>query len=203
MMSCFEELSRRRTPTVPNSDQVMTITDAMRQTIRRFEGVTTWMYRDIVGGVTVGVGKHLPADTDAAALPFNDTAGRPASAADIKTAWAKVRAATLGKPADFYKQFSDVRMTDQGVADQLEKDLVQFEKQLKVLFKDYDKFPAKAQEGCMDMLFNLGFGTIKNKFPKFLAACEKMDWKVAATESVRPQVAKERNDHVAALFNAA
>ena len=102
--------------------------------------------------------------------------------------------------AGHYKQFTKLDLPDAAMNAELKKRLEQFEKELLGIFADYGAFPTAAQEGLMDMIYNLGAPKFKADFPSFVAAAKSKDWKKAAAECHRKGVPEERNDFVKNLF---
>ena len=60
--------------------------------LKSFEGCVSWMYRDTVGRVTVGVGLMLPDAATACALPFQTAVGAAATSEQIAAEFARVEA---------------------------------------------------------------------------------------------------------------
>jgi len=52
----------------------------------------------------------------------------------------------------------------------------------KGLWQDFESFPLNAQEALIDVVFNMGAGKIKNKFPSFCTAVDDQQWERAANE---------------------
>ena len=82
----------------------------------------------------------------------------------------------------------------------------QAETQLQSVFANYTSFPGPAQEGLLDMMFNMGPNKFTaDKWPSFFAAVNATppDWNTAAIQSHRTGVSDARNDAVRALFQQA
>ncbi len=184
------------------------LTQAERQTLRKkltaYEGQVDHMYLDTAGYVTVGVG-HMMADVSAAQkLPFLDAKGKHASAADIKVDYDAVKKQAPGRLAVFYKRFTKLHLAQAEIDRLTNQHIDSFYKELKIIYKDFDKFPSEAKLALMDMIFNLGMTNLKNRWPKFNKAVQAKDWAAAAKESNRKApISAARNQYVRDLFNQA
>ena len=79
-----------------------------------------------------------------------------------------------------------------------------FEDGVKNKLPDYEKYPKAAQEAITDMAYNLGIDGLFSRFPEFVKAVQKQDWKSAAMESKRMGIDDDRNDQTRwLLFDAA
>lgn len=180
----------------------MTITQNMISRTKRFEDTVAFMYLDTTGKITVGTGHMISSATTAAAFRFTIVdSGVAASAAKIKAEYALMKQQPAGKPKSFYKQKRTMEMAEADMDVLLQGDLSRAEADLKGIFSAYDGFPVSAQEGLIDMAFNLG-KTNFLKFNKFIDACKAKDWATAAAECDRQGIPEERNDEVRALFES-
>jgi len=180
----------------------MTITQNMINRAKRFEDTVAFMYLDTAGKITVGTGHMITSATAAAALRFTIVdSGEAASAAKIKAEYALMKQQPAGKPKGFYKQKRTMEMAEPDMGVLLQGDLARAETDLKGIFSAYDGFPVSAQEGLIDMAFNLG-KTNFLKFSKFIDACRAKDWAMAAAECDRQGIPDERNDEVRSLFES-
>lgn len=171
---------------------------------KNFEGNIAYMYLDSVGNVTVGVGKLLGSVNNATSLPFVfKSDGSAAAAQDITTDYNNVKAQQPNNPASYYDQFTTLKLNQSYIDAQLTSDLSAFIQQLENQFAGFDNFPAPAQEGLVDMVFNLGISNLVNGFPTFTAAVQNKDWNTAANQCHRQGISDARNDFVKNLFLAA
>jgi GH24 family phage-related lysozyme (muramidase) len=149
------------------------------------EGVVEWMYLDVKGLVTVGVGNMLPTESAAAALPFYRN-GNPDDAADDATkrqGWRDVRARQDLAPRG-HVPFQDVcglRLTRDAIRALVDSKLSFNEVVLKESFPRFDDWPADAQLGLLSMAWAMGPG-FASRWPKFTAACRALDFDKAADE---------------------
>lgn len=182
----------------------MSVTNQMLNNEKRFEGNVAFMYLDTRGNVTAGVGKLLSNAAAASALPFmkksDNTAATPAA---ITAEWQSVHGLEAGHTPPYYDPRTTLKLLQPAIDNQLRSDLQVVENQLKAQFGNYDNFPAKAQEGVVDMGFNLGVARLMREFPSFVAAVRAENWNTAANQCHRQGVSAERNDFVANLFRQA
>lgn len=154
------------------------------------EGTVKYMYLDIKGLVTVGVGNLIDPVGAALALPFRyknkpgvTNGGQLASQADIQAEWnllkGKPTLAQLGHRA--CEPLTNLELDDAAIDTLISNRLTQNETFLKrqKVFKDFDQWPADAQLGLLSMAWAMGPG-FSASWPKFSGACEKMDFDAAA-----------------------
>jgi hypothetical protein len=148
------------------------------------EGRVRWMYLDIKGLVTTGVGNLIDPVTSALKLPFvHKSDGSPANEAEIGAEWQRLKGnqALAQKGHTACEAITELRLTDVAV-DQLV--LAKFDGNDRVLrqaFSNWNEWPADAQLGAHSMAWaGAGFPV---KWPKFKAAAEARNWKAVAAES--------------------
>lgn len=181
----------------------MSISSDVISRTKKFEGSVSHMYLDTAGFVTVGVGNLLSTAESAAAQPFIKKANDVAATIDEKKAdWQNVKKQTAGKIASYYDQFTLLKLKQEDVDSFLKSKLESFENELVATFSDYTTFPPKAQEGVLDMIFNLGLPKLLT-FVNFIAAVKAKSWSQAAAECSRGGVSQERNDEIKKLFETA
>jgi GH24 family phage-related lysozyme (muramidase) len=163
----------------------------MRQSVRDaffdfttpLEGIVKWMYLDVKGLVTVGVGNLLPDEGSAAALPFFRD-GSPSSLVDDATkrqGWRDVKARQDLK-LKLYTSFEPVcnlRLSTDNVRDLVNSKLSSNKTILLGFFPDFPNWPADAQLGLMSMAWALG-AAFSPHWPNFTAACRSRDFAAAA-----------------------
>lgn len=155
-----------------------------------FEGRVKYMYLDIKGLVTVGVGNLVDPVGAATSLPFTfknkpgaAKAGQAASSTEIAAEWKKLKDdQSLAKKGHRHcEPITDLELTDAAIDALIERRLTQNETFLKKHFKDFDTWPADAQMGVLSMAWAAGPG-FYNTFKNFSAACLALDFDKAATE---------------------
>lgn len=172
----------------------------------RFEGDIPWMYLDIKGYVTCGVGLLIDPVEMALALPWvraSDSA--PASQAEIRAEWSRIKAAkhlaTAG--AGEAKKLCTLRLTPEGVRLATLAALERMLRSLVLDFADWEEWPGDAQLAVLLLVWAVGTD-LPRKWPRLTAALRARDWATAATESKiseegNPGVAP-RNRKIRALF---
>ena len=180
-----------------------------------FEGVVRFMYLDVKGLVTVGVGNLIDPVGLALSLPFRykskpGTTGGLASRGEIEAEWHLIKSTTeLAKKghracAPLTKLELDDAAIDRLVAARLAQN-ESFLKRQKP-FKEFESWPADAQLGLLSMAWAMGPG-FALKWPKFSASCTAMDFAGAATNCRMSEAGNAgivpRNRANARLFNNA
>lgn len=166
----------------------------VRQVFRRFnepmEGVVPFMYLDIKGLVTVGVGNLVDPVNYATSLPFQwkvkagvPKSGQKASAAEISEEWNRLKAdKTLAQKGHrACKAITNLELTDAAINNLIATRLESNEKILKkyAAFQNFDKWPADAQLALHSMSWAMGAGG-PAKFATLCTACKKLDFATAA-----------------------
>lgn len=172
----------------------------------KFEGVVNWMYLDVKGLVTTGVGNLIDPVRAALDLPFHLPDGQPASREDIEAEWRTIKnhqeLARLGAGAA--KSMCRLRLTPEDVRKLVDRRLTENVAQLVKRFPGFADWPAEAQMGVCSMAWAMGAGF---HFPKFEAAVKRMDFATAALEceinATKNAGVIPRNHANKALFEAA
>jgi len=175
------------------------------------EGLVRFMYQDVKGLITIGMGNLIDPISTALGLPFKKRQGGTlATRAEIEAEWKLIK----GKPELAKKghracdPLCTLELDDAAIDDLIRKKLEQNEKFLKTQkpFLKFDQWPADAQMALLSMAWAMGPG-FASRWPKFSAACEKMDF-LAATENCRMSEVgnagvRPRNDANQRLFKNA
>jgi len=174
----------------------MTDLNQLLEDLIRHEGLFPHGYRDSTdhGWFTVGVGNMVPSDAACAQLPWLRPDGRQASPAEARACYAAVMAMPPALVAHSYAKASGLRLSDDVCRDLCISRLQrEFLPGLRRLFVGFDAYPAPAVRALVDMIYNLGEGTLSG-FPNLRAACARGAWKRAAVESHRSTCRPSRND---------
>src|ERR1051326_4447536 len=158
-----------------------------------FGGSIPFMYADIKGLITVGVGNLIDPVTLATALPFRfknkpgiAAPGTLASKDQITAEWQKLKNdPTLAKRGHTAcEPITDLELNDSAIDALIAQRLAGNESFLKKQssFKDFDTWPADAQMALLSMAWAMGPGAFSG-FPHFSAACQQKDFKTAAAQS--------------------
>jgi GH24 family phage-related lysozyme (muramidase) len=148
----------------------------------QFEGRVGWMYLDVKGLVTIGIGNLIDPVSAALGLPFVHRAdGSAASRDEIGSEWSALKnnpsLAQRGHLA--CKPLTQLGLTDAAIDDLVRSRLDGNEVFLKQAFPDWESWPADAQLGLLSMAWALGAG-FPPHWPNFTAACKNQDWTGAA-----------------------
>ena len=147
----------------------------------KYEGVVPWLYADVKGLVTVGIGNLVDPIQFALPLPFVRFDGRPASRDEIAAEWLRVKqdpvAASRGHL--YAKTITSLRLTDEGVESLVARKLAQNDDHLRRRFADYEDWPADAQLATLSM----GWACVPAfRFPILEAALKARDFVLASKE---------------------
>ena len=150
----------------------------------KFEGKLPFMYLDVKGLVTTGIGNLIDPIGAALSLPWVHTNGAPASQDEIRSAWNAVKARQDMKlrGGGAFAGVTDLRLTDDGIRQLVNDKLRANEAILRKRFPTYDNWPADAQLGLLSMAWAMGPNF---RYPKFEAAVNALvpDFAAAAKES--------------------
>jgi GH24 family phage-related lysozyme (muramidase) len=178
-----------------------------------FEAKVEYMYLDIIGKVTIGIGNLIdPVDT-ALGLPFvhKTDESQPATVDEIRAEWNAVHddssLATRGARAA--AAVTALKLTDSDITALVLSKLSSFARALQATpeFSGLDTWPADAQLGILSMAWALGAG-FGPTWPVFRAACATSDWAAAAaackiSEAGNPGVAPRNAANLRLFQNAA
>jgi hypothetical protein len=142
------------------------------------EGRVHWMYLDVKGLVTTGVGNLIDPPELAQRLTWR-IGDSLATRDQIDEEWDRVKAMPWGLHSKVYRGhlwLSDV-VIEYLVAAQLRRN----EEVLRRHFEAWDQWPADAQLGALSLTWAVGAGL--REWPRFRAACEARDWLRAGHES--------------------
>lgn len=161
----------------------------MRQSVRdafvkfsaEFEGTVPWLYLDILGLVTVGIGNLVDPIELAMSLPFSHMNGYKANRDEIAEAWDTIKNAKhLAHDGHFSAEhLTDIRLTQAGIESLALGKLDSNWSQLLHRFDGLEDWPADAQLGLCSMAWAAG---PLFRAPLFDGYCRALDFKGAATE---------------------
>ena len=124
----------------------------------RFEGVVPWLYADVLGLVTVGVGNLVDPMSTALVLPFLRQNGEPATRGQIADEWQRVKndpkCASLGHR--YAERITSLRLTTEGVTDLVLGKLEANDHALARRFASWEEWPADAQLATHSMAWACG-----------------------------------------------
>ena len=162
----------------------------IRANWRRFneslEGMTSWMYLDIKGLVTTGMGNLIDPLPAALALPWRAADGTQASPQDIRAEWTSIKnnVALAHQGAQAARSVATLHLDDADIDALILGKLDQFEAILRAFpaFAEFADWPADAQLGLLSMGWAMGPG-FGPGFPHFAQSCAAKDFLHAAADS--------------------
>lgn len=150
----------------------------------KFEGYTPYMYTDVKGLVTTGIGNLIDNGSPGPALtlPWKRADGSAASQAEIQAAWYAVKNAWPDVQSVASQSLTSLRLDSSGIAQVVRSKLEQNHDFLRTKFPGYVNWPADAQLGLHSMAWAMGPGF---NFPAFMAAVNQPtpDFVTAASQS--------------------
>ena len=150
---------------------------------RVFEGWVSWMYLDVKGLVTTGMGNLIDPMSAALTLPWVDGGGTPADQDAMAAEWQAVKnnVALAQQGAQIAKEVTSLRLGDADIEALVLDKLDHNESILKAYsaFANFDTWPADAQLGLLSMAWAMGPG-FGPSFPHFAQAVSAGDFATAA-----------------------
>ena len=184
-----------------------TVLDIWNDFNRPLEGRVPYMYLDVKGLVTTGLGNLIDSTADAEQLAWQHRDGTPASTDEIDAEWERVKGRTDLAPqgGGAFAADAELFLTDEEIDRVVLLKLGQMETTLKdrAPFAAFDDAPADAQLGLMSMAWGMGPMFAFPKFQTFVAAG---NWDGASTECrFQPDIGTitTRNDRDQQLFRNA
>lgn len=175
------------------------VTDQFFEWSQRFESYCDWMYLDVRGLVTIGIGNLI--EPKAYAMSCLDyTGGDPGVAWDL----VKSRQDMKLHGGEAFAALTTVRATPDSIKRLCNQRLAQMESTLKQVFTEWEDWPWQAQLATLSLSWALG-PAFTLHWPKFTADCKKQDWASAAvdchmSESGQNQSFRDRNAANKQLF---
>ena len=152
----------------------------------RFEGRLNFMYLDIKGLVTTGIGNLIDPFSLAQNLPWQSKSdpGRAATPDEIAAEWNFVKSDPEGRSrrgGGTFAAVTTLELSDSAVDDLVRKKLASMENVLanRQEFASFQSWPADAQLGLLSMAWAMGPAF---RFPNFQAACARQDFRTAADQ---------------------
>jgi GH24 family phage-related lysozyme (muramidase) len=149
------------------------------------EGIVSWMYLDIRGLVTTGLGQLCDPCILALALPWQSADGISASTAQVESAWQAVKAnlALAHEGAAAAEDVTVLRLPQSDIAATALATLDRYAAILAAFpaLAGFGAWPADAQLGALSMAWAMGPG-FPRLFPHWCADCQAGDWTQAAVD---------------------
>lgn len=145
------------------------------------EGVVPWMYLDVKGLVTTGIGNLVDPMSMALGLPWRRANGTPATVDEIAAEWQRVKgdphAAKLGHK--YAQRITTLRLSDAGVHELVMGKLDANDALLRKRFPGWELWPADAQLATHSMAWACGPAF---RFPRLEDSLRALDFRTAAVE---------------------
>jgi hypothetical protein len=180
--------------------------------LKLYEGKVNFMYLDVKGLVTVGIGHLIDPLPMALKLEFGQPGGGAASAGQITAEWQTVKSRTdlISQGGAAFGAITKLRLTDKGIAVMVKDSAAAIEKYITTnpsaqkFYANFDRWPADAQLGFMGVAWG-GIPIPQFGWHKFPEACKVEDWDTAAKEcKISSPIAAGRNEaHQLMFTNAA
>lgn len=154
-----------------------------------FEAAIPYLYQDVLGLVSIGVGILCDPVDLAYSLPLVHGDGTPATRAEIASEWMRIK--SLGKgdyksgnPAavkghGYAKPHTTLRLTAEGLRSTLDRKMLLHDGVLGRRFADFEQWPADAQLALHSWAWGVG---PRAGYPKMTAALARRDFRAAAEE---------------------
>jgi len=186
--------------------------------LREFEGEIPHLYLDPNGYVTIGIGHLIISAHESTSLPFIykviPDPPHEVPPEEKEEAWQKVKDLMptilkdfLNKMKKFpsannaiFKDATNLKLDENAIRKIFDDDLAIRLREIRNIFKRYDKYPDPAKLGIIDLYYN-----VRNfsQFVVFKKCVLKEDWHCAGVESNRKGPNKERLDKARNLFDEA
>jgi GH24 family phage-related lysozyme (muramidase) len=174
----------------------------LKQKKIQYEGYVTHMYLDSKGYVTAGIGHMMPNAIEAQKVKFMRADGSPAFSDEISAEFNAVKSFNTILKAYMYKRITKLYLTDEEINRLTNNHLSNFYTGLKRIYPEFDDYPKNVRFALFDMIYNLGEGGLRDKFPNFNKAIKTRAWAEAADQSSRKDVNEERKQYVAGLLRS-
>ena len=157
------------------------VADAWYAFNAQFEGALNFMYLDVKGLVTTGVGNLIDPISSALGLPWKNPDGSRASQAAIRTAWESVKSKQGWRLRGgvIYGSLTTIRLDWPDVEALVRSKLRNIELDIVARFPAFDAWPADAQMAILSMAWAMG--PFFN-FPRFADAARRQDFATCADE---------------------
>ena len=167
----------------------------------RFEKKINHMYQDSRGNVTIGIG-HLIRKSGLSLIKLKLDSINTFAHSDKKNHdYDAVKNAPRGKPASYYKQYTNLVISDNEINRLYESDVYEIERLVKYYFKQYNTYPLGVRRVLLDMGYNKGpKGTSDYRDGKFKKAIEEGNWLAASKLCIRPGIQDDRNAWAKNIF---
>jgi GH24 family phage-related lysozyme (muramidase) len=176
-----------RTPAGPGevlAGSAVSVRDFFPRFSKPLEGRLPFLYQDVKGLVTIGVGNLVDSPEEAAALPFvHPGSGVPATREEIVAEWHLIKDTPgLAKAgAEAARRIHTLELPDAAIDEQVHKRFDINEARLAAFFPGWRDWPLDARLGAHSIAWAGAF--FPTRWPDFTAAANSGDWLKAADQS--------------------
>lgn len=189
------------------------VKNALHDFLKKYEGKVNFMYLDVKGLVTIGVGHLIDPVNQASKLEFRTKGGTgPVSAGEVTAEWntVKARKDLIPKGGEAFGAITRLELSDNGIKAMVISHANGIETYIKTnpaakkFYSNFDNWPADAQLAFMGVAWG-GIPIPQFGWHKFPEACRLEDWDSAAVEcKISSPIASGRNEaHRTMFLNAA
>jgi len=189
------------------------VQNALHDFLKQYEGKVNFMYLDVKGLVTVGIGHLIDPVHMALKLEFRTKGGNsPVSGGEVQAEWQTVKSRTdlMQKGGAAFGAITRLELSDNGIKAMVKSSAAAIENYIKTnpsaqkYYSNFDNWPADAQLAFMGVAWG-GIPIPQFGWHKFPEACRVEDWDKAAAEcKITSPIAAGRNEaHKTMFLNAA
>lgn len=181
--------------------------------LAKYEGKVNFMYLDVKGLVTIGIGNLIDPVNSALKLEFQSKGGGgPVGTGDVIAEWntVKARKDLMMKGSAAFDAITRLQLTERGIATMVNDHAQAIETYITTntsaskFYSNFKNWPADAQLAFMGVAWG-GIPIPQFGWHKFPEACKNEDWDTAAKEcTINSAIASGRNEaHKTMFLNAA
>jgi hypothetical protein len=186
---------------------------ALPDFLKQFEGKVNFMYLDVKGLVTIGIGNLIDPINMALKYEFSPKGGSGvASSGEVTAEWQTVKARKdlINAGSSAFNNITRLQLSDRGIKSMVLDGAAAIENYIKTnasartFYGNFDNWPADAQLGFMGVAWG-GIPLPQFGWHKFPDACKDEDWDAASVEcKINSPLAAGRNEaHQLMFMNAA
>jgi hypothetical protein len=188
------------------------VISALPDFLKQYEGKVNFMYLDVKGLVTIGIGNLIDPVNMATKYEYSTKSGGIAGAGEVIAEWnvVKARRDLISRGASAFDGITRLQLSDNGISKMVKEHAGAIENYIKTngsakqFYGNWDNWPADAQLGFMGVAWG-GIPLPQFGWHKFPKACQDEDWDTAAVEcKINSAIASGRNEaHKLMFMNAA
>lgn len=179
--------------------------------LTQYEGKANFMYLDVKGLVTTGIGHLIDPVNRAMSLEFGTAGGGVADAGTVAKEWTTVkgRIDLIHRGAAAFAGITNLRLTELGIQNMVLShaagivNYITTNASARTFYSNFENWPADAQLGFLGVAWG-GIPIPQFGWHKFPLACRDEDWDKAASECyIKSPLAAGRNEAHRLMFRNA